>query len=467
MSQLQQAWHPAIIELFEIDLSTIGDGAGGVYRFTNDARSDGESVSAGGQSYTPFPIDATGFEVTTKGSSPQPRITIANVLGTMSAAAGSAQDLVGAKVTRRRILNGGGEQFPDDVFYITRKVSESNLAITWELGSRIDLEGLQLPKRIITQNYCVWKYKGPECGYSGGPVANAANQIPEGTSSEARAYTSALSTSGAAGAAVNNARAELAAAQNEVDAVCSVDVVEKSKPKFNLRSGKPYSFAIQDNNQYFAAYNENDLVSESKFNYAFGDTKEGDAVYGETQNTGKGNNSNGTGSIYGVNRWTKDNDGEVTVQSVGYSPPRTFGFYGIDGGVIIALNGTILSESQVSNVSPGKEPSLSRNQILYALSSNRAETSVGPVRSLIIWQQGTDQCDTAQERLAAAEAALEQALADAEDADGAVGGALDDLPSDDPLFGADECGKSLTSCRLRFGNGPLPFGGFPGANIYR
>jgi lambda family phage minor tail protein L len=28
-----------------------------------------------------------------------------------------------------------------------------------------------LPRRIITQNYCQWKYRSSECGYTGGAVA--------------------------------------------------------------------------------------------------------------------------------------------------------------------------------------------------------------------------------------------------------------------------------------------------------
>lgn len=43
------------------------------------------------------------------------------------------------------------------------------------------------------------------------------------------------------------------------------------------------------------------------------------------------------------------------------------------------------------------------------------------------------------------------------------------VPSDDPVYSSDVCGKRLTSCKIRFAttdalsvNNPLPFGGFPG-----
>jgi lambda family phage minor tail protein L len=42
---------------------------------------------------------------------------------------------------------------------------------------------------------------------------------------------------------------------------------------------------------------------------------------------------------------------------------------------------------------------------------------------------------------------------------------INDNPTSDP--NADACGKRLKSCKLRFGNGWMPFGGFPGAGQYR
>jgi lambda family phage minor tail protein L len=41
----------------------------------------------------------------------------------------------------------------------------------------------------------------------------------------------------------------------------------------------------------------------------------------------------------------------------------------------------------------------------------------------------------------------------------------DDAPT--VVAGQDQCGKRLASCRLRFGNGELPFGGFPGVGLLR
>ena len=125
---------------------------------------------------------AAGYEKNTTGQIAQPSLTVANVLGTFTQVISSLDDLVGAKVTRRRTLGkyldgqpeaDSTQEFPLDVFFIERKTAENALTITWQLASVLDLEGLLLPKRIITQNYCQWKYRSSECGYTGGPVAES------------------------------------------------------------------------------------------------------------------------------------------------------------------------------------------------------------------------------------------------------------------------------------------------------
>jgi hypothetical protein len=93
---------------------------------------------------------------------------------------------VGGKVTRRRTLQkylDGSPQadtlqeFPVDIFYIERKTQETALAITWQLTSILDLEGVRLPRRVITQNLCLWKYRSSECGYTGAPVFNSRDEV--------------------------------------------------------------------------------------------------------------------------------------------------------------------------------------------------------------------------------------------------------------------------------------------------
>jgi lambda family phage minor tail protein L len=175
-ADLQQGWHDAIVELIDLDLSTITSDPADIFYFTNQLKPDDTRIQWKGNIYEPIPIAAAGYEKSTTGQIAQPTLTVANVLGTFTQVINELDDLVGAKVTRRRTLGKylDGEpgadplqEFPIDVFYIERKTQENSMVISWQLASVLDLEGLKLPRRIITQNYCQWRYRGSECGFTG------------------------------------------------------------------------------------------------------------------------------------------------------------------------------------------------------------------------------------------------------------------------------------------------------------
>lgn len=181
---VQQGWHDAIIEMFDIDLEPITGDANDKFYFTNQLKPDDTKIEWKGNLYEPLPILSSGYEKNTTGQIAQPSLTVANIMGTFTQVIDSLDDLVGAKVIRRRTLgkylDGEAEadptqEFPIDIFYIERKATENALSITWQLSSILDLEGLQIPRRVITQNYCFWKYRSSECGYTGAPVFNADN----------------------------------------------------------------------------------------------------------------------------------------------------------------------------------------------------------------------------------------------------------------------------------------------------
>jgi lambda family phage minor tail protein L len=176
-ADVQQGWHSAIVEMIDLDLSPITGDAQDVFYFTNQIKPDDTKIQWQGNTYEPIPIIAAGYEKSTTGQIAQPTLMVANVLGTFSQVINPLDDLVGAKVTRRRTLgkylDGEPEadplqEFPIDVFFVERKVQETSMLITWQLSSVLDLEGLKLPRRIITQNYCQWKYRSSECSYTGG-----------------------------------------------------------------------------------------------------------------------------------------------------------------------------------------------------------------------------------------------------------------------------------------------------------
>ena len=197
-ADLQQGWHDAIVELIDLDLSPITNDPADIFYFTNQVKPNDTKIQWKGNIYEPIPIASAGYEKSTTGQIAQPTLTVANVLGTFTQVISELDDLVGAKVTRRRTLGKylDGEpgadplqEFPIDVFYIERKVQENSMIISWELASVLDLEGLRLPRRIITQNYCQWRYRGSECGYTGGILYGSNDKPIDTTGLSAAAVT--------------------------------------------------------------------------------------------------------------------------------------------------------------------------------------------------------------------------------------------------------------------------------------
>lgn len=190
-SDIQQAYAGKIIELFEVDLTTIGISEH--YYFHNGVNELGDNVVFNGIAYIRYPIEAGGFERNGNGKQPRPTIKIANADGSIGTLSRANNDLVKAKVIRRRTfmkyldaVNFTGGVNPtadpnaalnDEIWYIDRKTSENKIYVEWELVSGLDLENSYLPKRQCIQNVCVWKYRSAECSYAGGAVANKNDQI--------------------------------------------------------------------------------------------------------------------------------------------------------------------------------------------------------------------------------------------------------------------------------------------------
>ena len=229
----------AIIELFQVRLSTELHGSNDIYYFHAGINDFGDSdIVFADQAYARIPIKAEGFEYTNTGTLPRPTLTISNLGSGMTSLlllanqTTAGNDLGGAEVRRIRTLkkyldranfreegpalnNNPPEvtedkllttqdgrnmnykksienptedpnaRFPDERWFIDRKASETRDAITFELASKFDLAGQKLPRRQIIANICQWKYKGPECGYAGtdyfdadgNPVNNVNNDV--------------------------------------------------------------------------------------------------------------------------------------------------------------------------------------------------------------------------------------------------------------------------------------------------
>lgn len=184
--EVQKLNPSARIELYELDASLAGGGIERIHNYVNDG-----DIVWQGYVYAPAAFEAEGFAVS-QDSQTRPTFTMANPNGAVSALCAAFDDFIGAKLTRRRTLArfldaanfGGGnpdadpsQRFPDEVWYVERKISETRNAVKFELTSAFDLSGRMLPRRQIQANKCTWLviggYRGPYCGYVGGPVAKS------------------------------------------------------------------------------------------------------------------------------------------------------------------------------------------------------------------------------------------------------------------------------------------------------
>jgi lambda family phage minor tail protein L len=188
-AELMKLAPSAMIELFVLDTTNIlPAGQGSVEYFhagTNELRTP---IVFQENNYQPWPVTADGFAFNGDGSTAQPTFTISNINGVVSSTLRVTQDLVGAQITRKRtfarFLDGmpnanPTQEYPLDIYYISRKASEEQDAVMFELTTSFDLTGVSLPSRQVLQNSCGWVYKSAECSWV--PVAGFyfdSNDVP-------------------------------------------------------------------------------------------------------------------------------------------------------------------------------------------------------------------------------------------------------------------------------------------------
>jgi len=183
----------AIIELFQLHLDATLHGSSDIYYFHNgvNAAVTG-NVVWNGQSYVRLPLEATGFDYSSSGSLPRPKLAVSNIGSSITALLlqvnliTAGNDLGGAKVVRIRTLKkyldgaAGADphaKFPDEIWYVDRKSNENRAVVEFELASKFDLVGVMLPRRQVIANVCQWVYRGGECGYTGSNYWNTQDQV--------------------------------------------------------------------------------------------------------------------------------------------------------------------------------------------------------------------------------------------------------------------------------------------------
>lgn len=198
LRDIQSLQLDALVELFVLDMSSFGAGFLYFHSGTNELR---QAIVWQGQHYQFYPVSAEGFEVTGQGALPRPTMTVSNLDGGISALVMDYDDLMGAKLTRKRTLARylDAENFPggvnpsanpdagfdDDVWWVNQKKSETRQAVVFELASILDVSGVTLPLRQIIANHCdntyrSWNgtgfdYTHATCPYTGGAMFNASD----------------------------------------------------------------------------------------------------------------------------------------------------------------------------------------------------------------------------------------------------------------------------------------------------
>jgi phage-related protein len=223
-SNLQSITPGAIIELFQLQLNAAQHGVDTTYYFHAGVNEVNGSVIWNGQAYQPLPIQAEGFEYNGGGQLPRPKLSAANIFGTITTLLATLPEgLEGAKVTRIRtlgryldpenfvstdamlaedgtqlLMEDGGvilleatnatadpyAEWPREIYFVDRKSAETRDIVEFELASAFDLAGVRAPKRqCITR--CQWVYRSAECSYTGtnyfdaqdNPVGNLSEDV--------------------------------------------------------------------------------------------------------------------------------------------------------------------------------------------------------------------------------------------------------------------------------------------------
>lgn len=187
------------VRLFSVDGTAFGTGEVLRFHSYNVPHTEAEIVTAGGdesklpaksiwwqgQEYKAWPCQIDGVEASTSGSSAQPKFSVANLDGSVTALCLAYDDLLQAKVTIHDTLAqyldarnfAGGNPAADatqeklQVWYIDAKTSETNEVVEFALSSPMDLQGLMIPTRQL-HSLCTWcirnKYRtGDGCDYAG------------------------------------------------------------------------------------------------------------------------------------------------------------------------------------------------------------------------------------------------------------------------------------------------------------
>lgn len=119
-------------------------------------------ISYLGITYTPWPVEMSGFDKKGSGAETRPKAIISNYGGLITAELDLYDDLVGATVTRRRTLrqyiDNNLPDYIDEIYFIEQKTVEDPTVIEFDMATAMDFIDKRLPGRVAVANACPWRY---------------------------------------------------------------------------------------------------------------------------------------------------------------------------------------------------------------------------------------------------------------------------------------------------------------------
>jgi len=127
-----------------------------------------EDIIYDGVTYSRFPIAHEFVGENTEGRIDQVKVRLSNITRLIQSYL-EENDFRGKKAIIRTVWReelADPDAHMDEVFYIDSYTADEN-NVEFTLTSKFDVLGTDLPSRRFSRNYCLWKFKSTECGYSG------------------------------------------------------------------------------------------------------------------------------------------------------------------------------------------------------------------------------------------------------------------------------------------------------------
>jgi lambda family phage minor tail protein L len=122
--------------------------------------------------YSAFPITHEVISENISGEIPSVNVTISNISRFLQAHL-EAYDFRNKKVSIKQVWAdqlADTDAYIEDVYYID-SYTAGEAHVGFVLTSKLDILSVSIPARHYSRNYCQWKFKSTECGYSSSETA--------------------------------------------------------------------------------------------------------------------------------------------------------------------------------------------------------------------------------------------------------------------------------------------------------